>query len=373
MFFVSAVIATVYIGVIFTYTFSWHKALRKPGPSSDFSPKVSVIVAAKDEEQHITSLLDCLYRQTSDRHSFEVILVDDHSEDSTRLLAEQWRLTHQDFPLHIFVSPNGQNGKKNALQYAVDHASGELIAATDADCLPPPQWIASTRNAFSDSKRHICCGLTSYTAETTLFHRLQSLEFLSLVACGMASVALRRPIMCNGSNLVYRRNSFLAVGGYETNLSTASGDDIFLMLKMREKFGKSAIGLCLSNNSVVQTHPANTLREFLSQRLRWAGKTPRMHSGDIYFVALAVFLMSLCLCAVSIGYVFSASFFPSFALAWSVKFIVDYPIIHSVTGLVKKKHLRKYYFPLQIIYPFYIVAVATISLLVRPSWKQRKI
>lgn len=373
MFFVSAILATVYFGVIFTYSLSWYKALRKPVVSNDFSHNVSVVIAAKDEEVHITTLLDCLWQQTVDRHSFEVILVDDHSEDSTRLLAEQWLSWHRDFPLRILISPVGQEGKKKALQYAVAHAAGELIAVTDADCLLPPTWIESVRSAFTDRNLHICCGLTAYTSEKNLFHCLQSLEFLSLVASGMASVALGHPIMCNGANLAYRKASFLAVGGYKSNLSTASGDDIFLLLKMRKKFGKSAIGLYLSADAAVHTYPTNTLREFLSQRLRWAGKTPRTHSGDIYFVSLAVFLMSLCLCAVSIGYCFSASFFPSFISAWGVKLIADYPLIHSVTGVMKKKHLRKYYLPLQIIYPFYIVAVAGTSLLVRPTWKQRKI
>lgn len=373
MLFVFSTIAFLYFAVILTYTLSWYRALRFSSVKSVSLPMVSVVVAAKDEALHISFLLECLLHQTARPGSFEVILVNDHSEDDTLTVATQWYLQHPHFPLRIFTSPLHQHGKKEALQYAVNQASGELILATDADCLPPPRWIDTLREAFSDPDIHICGGLTVYTEEKTRFQFFQSLEFLTLVSCGMSSIALRHPVMCNGANLAYRKASFLAVGGYSHNLGTASGDDIFLMLKIRQHFGQSSAGVCLAADAIVSTHPSASLKAFLFQRLRWAGKTPGTRNGDIYFVSLTIFLMSLSLCVTTVGWCFSSSFFHAFLLVWIVKLVIDYPIIHSITGWVNKKYLRKYYFPLQIFYPFYIVLVAMLSWVVRPTWKNRKI
>jgi len=122
---------------------------------------------------------------------------------------------------------------------------------------------------------------------------MQHLEFLSLVASGAASVNSGFPVMCNGANLIYEKKAFDEVNGFDANENYASGDDVFLLLKMKKHFGKRSISVLNKPKAIVYTEAKKTLSELTHQRLRWASKTKGYRDFAILFVAAIVFGFNL--------------------------------------------------------------------------------
>ena len=110
-------------------------------------PRISIVVAARNEEQKIEAGLGSLLMQ--DYHDFEVILVNDRSTDSTASIA---RRLSQRFPslkvLDVAKLPDGWLGKNHALYLGASHASGELLLFTDADVVMRPDTITRASAYF---------------------------------------------------------------------------------------------------------------------------------------------------------------------------------------------------------------------------------
>src|SRR5690606_26349746 len=105
----------------------------------------------------------------------------------------------------------------------------------------------------------------------------------STLAFGVAS-------MCNGANLAFWKKAFDAVGGYTGSYNVASGDDQVLMFRMREKFGNQ-IRFVAEESAVVTTKACVSVKEFIHQRIRWAGKW--RHYQPLSVSVLAVFILCI--------------------------------------------------------------------------------
>ena len=178
------------------------------------------------------------------------------------------------------------------------------------------------------------------------------------------------PIMCNGANLAYEKKAFIEAGGYDANNKYTSGDDIFLMLAMK-KTAKRKIAFIKCNDAIVHTSAQTTMRDFINQRKRWASKSRGYTDAAIVSVALLVFLFNLSLIANAIFAIFSKAFLPVFLIGFIVKIVVDFPILFGITSFVKQKKLLLFYFPLQLVYPFYIILTACFGLFGKFEWKKR--
>ena len=93
---------------------------------------VSVIIPAYNEENTIESCLNSLLNQTIGKESYEVIVVDDGSTDSTSEIIKR-------YPVKLFRQ--GNSGPATARNLGAKNSSGEIILFTDADCVAEPNWI----------------------------------------------------------------------------------------------------------------------------------------------------------------------------------------------------------------------------------------
>lgn len=112
--------------------------------STPDAPAVSVIVPARDAEDTISRTLEALAAQRFDRE-YEVIVVDDGSSDRT---AEVVRAHQPSVTLLESSLTRGPGAARNA---AVEAARGDVLAFTDADCFPTPDWLARGVEALSQS------------------------------------------------------------------------------------------------------------------------------------------------------------------------------------------------------------------------------
>ena len=351
----------------FTYGLLSFRAQRSGVEKSPANKDVSILIAARNEGTNIEKLLQSLYNQSFSKDKFEVIIVDDHSTDETSNVSERFRVLHPEMKLKLLKATG--SGKKQAISQALHAAENELVMVTDADCELPGRWIESMVGYFVQSNLKMLLGPVLLSPANTLFEKLQVLEHLSLIASTAGSAAINMPVMCNGANMMYDRQAALDVEKYRTDMKIASGDDMFLMEQFIKHYGSQSVKFLLDNEAIVKTETKPNLKSFFSQRSRWASKTKAYTNWKIIATALIVLMFNL-----SIVFFFAAGFFMKvfwifFVLYVIMKTLIDFPILKRITHFMQQQKLLRWMFPLEFIYPFYVVFTAFSGLFTNVKWK----
>ncbi|UCG28444.1 MAG: glycosyltransferase, partial [Bacteroidales bacterium] len=202
MYVFSVLSGIAYMILVISYLAGWKKTRIFRDTSFEKKTKVSVIIPVRNEAVHIPDLIKALRRQEYPKELFEVILVDDHSSDSTR---EVIALCTKENSCCSLISST-LTGKKHALLEGIDLSSGDLILTTDADCRFGRSWISSVVSYFEKNNPDLVIGPVILNEGPGIFQDLQSLEFLSLAGSSGGSAGIGRPILCSGANLAYRRD-----------------------------------------------------------------------------------------------------------------------------------------------------------------------
>lgn len=242
-------------------------------PSQDTPlPAVSVVVCAHNEHKNLQDYLHTLLAQ--DYPCFEVIVVDDSSEDGSDLLLEQWSRQYTNL-YHTFV-PRGArvlSSKKLALTIGIKAAHYEHILLTDADCRPESKcWIREMMQGFANEQTEIVLGFSPYFEKKGLLNRLIGYDtlFNGLQYMGMARAG--KPYMGVGRNLAYKRDTFFSSGGFKGLLSNRAGDDDLFVNRIATTNNTSVV---CNQNSLMWSEPKTTWREWLHQKRRHLSVSPQ--------------------------------------------------------------------------------------------------
>lgn len=329
--------------------------------------KVSVLIAARNEGKNIEKLLQSLYNQTFAKENFEVIVVDDHSDDETSEIAERFKVSHPEMSLKLLKATG--SGKKQAISQALHAADNEVVIVTDADCELPAKWIEKMLAFYIAKDLKMLLGPVLLSPADTLFEKLQVLEHMSLIASTAGSAAIGMPVMCNGANMMYDRKSALNVEKDRTDMKLASGDDMFLMEQFIARYGSKAIGFFLNREVIVKTATMPNLKAFFRQRTRWTSKTKAYTNWKIIATALTIFLFNLSIVFFFVAGFFMPVFWAFYVLYVIMKTLIDYPIIRRISAFMKQKKLKFWTLPLEFIYPFYVVFTAFAGMFTKVRWK----
>ncbi len=330
---------------------------------------LSVIVPFRNEEPTISFLLSDLFSQNYPDGKFEVLLVNDHSEDQSMLKAEEV-IKSSSFSNCMFIQP-AATGKKEAITEGVKHANGIVIVTVDADCRVGADWLKSINAMFANDTIKLSFGPVRIESGNSIFSKMQSLEFLSLIGSGVATMAYGTPTMCNGANLAFRKEAFKEVGGYDGNAQIASGDDEFLMRKIAKKF-PSGIKFNNYEQGIVTTNPQSSLSEFMAQRIRWAGKWSAHRDVRSKLLALFIFSFHAMLLVAPFFVLHNklALIFVGFLLL--SKSIAEYRFLRVVSIWLNIRWNWPAFILLQLTYSLYAVVTGLAALFVKPVWKGRK-
>ncbi|MFT4733449.1 MAG: cellulose synthase/poly-beta-1,6-N-acetylglucosamine synthase-like glycosyltransferase [Arcticibacterium sp.] len=332
--------------------------------------KISLIIPVRNEEKGIQNLLNDLEAQSLAKTDFEVLIVNDNSTDSTQdIVLSHINKSKINFKLiQLLEAQIGFSPKKRAIGKAIGLSEGEIIVTTDGDCRPASQWLETIQAYFANYdcvflSAPVC--LSSPKPEkffTRIWYKFQEIEFASLIVSGATSIKMGKPNMCSGANLAYLKSAFHEVGAYEGNDHIASGDDEFLMHKMKEHF-PNGVHYLKNETSLVQTSPIPDLASFYNQRKRWASKW--QHYSAISPKILALFIFSC-------NALFLFALF-SVDVNWILlKLIPEFFFLSSVLLFFKKSKLIPLIPLLQIIYPMYVVFFGLLSLKKNKYvWKER--
>ena len=329
--------------------------------------KATVIVPARNEERFIGRCLEGLLDQDCGSEYYEILVVDDGSEDRTAEI------------VHSFSSRGvryerldaDKQGKKAALAKGIALASHEIIITTDADCVHPRTWVSTLLQHRAGTQAELLAAPVCMRTERTFLERFQSLDFLSLQAITAAAVSAKRFNMCNGANLLYTRAAFRYVNGFQGIDHVASGDDVLLMEKIARAFpGK--VQYCYSKDAVVETEPVTSWYEFFQQRIRWAGKSTQFSSTLIQLILLIVYLLNLIIFCMMFVSVIQPALLVYTLLVLVLKAVIEYSFMNRAALFFGKKALMKWFIVVQPLYTAYIVAAATLGFFRSYEWKGRR-
>lgn len=344
-------------------------------------PFISIIIAARNEEKNIGKCIQSIIDQTYPSDKFEILVTDDHSTDQTVPVIESFQKENIKI-LHLadFVSDQNINSyKKKSIDTALQFAKGKLIVTTDADCVAPPKWIETLAH-FYEQKSPIFIALPvnfndplpNDSGIKKLFKIFQSLDFMALQGITGASVFKRVHAMCNGANLAYEKKVFFKVEGFDGIDQLASGDDMLLMQKIKTHY-PNEIEFLKSKEVIVNTHPAENLREFINQRIRWASKAGYYTDKKIIAVLLLVYLLNAWLLILGIFSFFYLAAFYLFIISLLVKTIAELFFLFPVARFFKKQKQLWWFLPAQPFHILYTVIAGWLGKFGSYQWKGRKV
>lgn len=375
VFLFTVLLSLCYVGLIGAFTIAWPKTITIKSASPVTLPSITVIIPVRNEEHVIESCLGKIISQLYPSGLVEIIVVDDHSTDRTAEAVQHF-IDNNDIKKQIRLihskPSTGKAFKKNAINQAIHLAKGDLIITTDADCEARPQWLLSIGNFYGATGCKMITGPVVYHKDHTLLGKMQTLEFISLVASGASSLNLGLPLMCNGANLTFEKDAFFKVKGYEDNAHIPSGDDTFLMMKLQKEYpGK--VRFIADPQAMVYTEAVNSLSGFVNQRKRWSSKTKHYKSFYIKSVAVLILLLNFLILAFLGAYVIKGLFLKELMFLLLSKSVIDIVFLSRPLVFFKRRDLLIYFLPSQFLYPFYVVFIGLMAQWGTYKWKERKI
>ena len=374
-----------YSALLVYYRKSWGSIPDfKVEANSKLGTKISIIIPARNEEENIGYCLQSIIEQSYPAHLFEVLVVDDHSTDKTAAIIKSYASNNVKLiSLKDYLSANEINSyKKKAIEISIQQSNGELIVTSDADCIFPKNWLA-TIASFYESKRPafiVMPVLISYGKK--MIEVFQSLDFMTLQGITGASVHEKFHSMCNGANLAYTKEAFIAVNGFKGIDNIASGDDMLLMHKIYNQFPNN-IEYLKSREVIVTTNPVSTIQEFFNQRIRWASKADQFDDKRIFIVLIIVYFLNVLMMVLPIVALISnrsisimniqLSMFNFYASLLLIKTIFELFFLYPVAKFFNQTKLL-WWFP--IAQPFHIVYTVIAGWLGKfgkYTWKERSV
>ncbi|MCH7592235.1 MAG: glycosyltransferase [Planctomycetes bacterium] len=237
------------------------------------APRLSVLVAAKDEESNIEACIDSLLDQ--DYPEFEIIAIDDRSEDATpdilarleRRPASPGAPGSPDRLRVVTVSslPDGWQGKSHAMHKGVALCTGEWLLFTDADCR------FTARNALSMAMRDAIETDTEFLSMTPFLETLTTWERIVQPACALVLMLFfvpkkvndpkRKTAYANGAFMLLQRSCYDIIGGHKSVQGQVNED-----IQLAKVAKRMAVRL-----RVVETDDLYRTRMYSTMRAAWAG------------------------------------------------------------------------------------------------------
>lgn len=335
-------------------------------PATDIS--ISVIIPARNEENNIRQLLEAIQQQTYPAGLTEVIVVDDNSTDQTAAIVRGFS-----FAKLVQLTENNINSyKKKAIESGINIATGQLIITTDADCIPPKEWLQTIAAYKKEKDAVFIAAPVVFDCNSSALQLFQAMDFMILQGITGASVYKNIHSMCNGANLAYERKVFYEVNGFTGVDHIASGDDMLLMHKIWKQY-QDRVHYLKSKDAIVSTQPMKTWKTFFNQRIRWASKAKNYDDKRIMAVLLLVYLFNLSFLVLGIAGFFCYYYWLYLAGLWIAKTIVELPFFLSVADFFSKQQTTKLFFFFQPLHIVYTIISGLLGQFGKYEWKGRKV
>jgi len=375
---VTIVFSALYFLLVLYFFIGWLRLNSKPAnppTRQPAEPFVSIIIPVRNESDNIKVCLESIFKQTYPADNFEVIVIDDYSTDPTLRLAREFtqpNLLVLDLQQYLNEAGEYVPNKKKAIALGIKNAKGDLIITTDGDCVMGENWLSAMVEFYTSNDYKLVTGPVMVKPARGPFSWFQQLDVMSLIGVTGATIRNSSPTMCNGANLMYAKSTFHEVDGFKGNHDMPSGDDIFLMHKIADKYPGS-IGFAKVYDACVLTKPEKGICRFISQRKRWLSKSRRFGgfkiSLQLYFVYL--FNCLIIVDAINLININDDLMWLPLVVAGGTKLFCDILFNIPLTVFFRKLILLLLLPIIEIFHTLYIVLIGIVSVFGSYRWKDR--
>lgn len=332
---------------------------------------ISIVMSARNEEATIRECLEQIIKQNFSKQHFEIILIDDASEDNTYKIAlsilEKSGLSYQ------LIKQDTHKGKKQNIATAIEKAKGSIIITSDADVVyRHPNWLLTVSNYFKAYSPNMLIMPIDFETQSGFLTKFQVTENLALTAITAGYSGIKKSFMCNGANLAFKKNAYELVSGYQSHLHISSGEDVFLMEDIK-KINPQSIHYALIRELIVKTAAINTIKDLFQQRIRWASKAKYNSNNLNVFAGFIILAANLLFLALFVAILKKSVIIPYLSIFVLAKFVFDFLLLFLASNFLgRTKHIW-WIIPFECIYWIYAFIVGIGSLFLKPYWKGKKI
>jgi cellulose synthase/poly-beta-1,6-N-acetylglucosamine synthase-like glycosyltransferase len=360
----------MYVITIAIFVFGFNKVKEFKPKNLELKTRFTVVIPFRNEANNLPKLLESINALEYAKNSVEFLFVDDDSIDDSCSIIQKFFINNQ-YNTQVLKNIRLSNSpKKDAITTALKASSKEWVITTDADCVLPKNWLKIIDNFIQQKDCNMVVAPVTYLANNSFLHQFQLLDFLSLQASTISGFGLQNPFLCNGANLVYKKEVFTKVNGFDNNNSIASGDDIFLLEKFLQ-FDQPKVAYLKSNKAIVKTFPTNTFNKLVHQRVRWASKAA---SYNLLFGKLIgiLILFGNSIVALSPLLVYLQIISSTTAISYFIlKLLIDSILIKKVSHFYNQELSFSKYILSSICYPYFTLFIFLKSTFSSYTWKER--
>lgn len=356
-------ILVVFFYILLTLLFAF--SFRNPAAvTSDFEPKISIIVAARNEAQNLSASLQSLCDVNYPAEKYEIVVVDDNSNDDSPEIIKRFAADPLFRCIRLNENEKTRPGKAGAILEGIDQSRGEIIFVTDADCRVPRNWVKNLLRYF-DRDTGLVGGFTLLDRQgdkTSLWGKIQSCDLCFLLGIAAASAHLKKPVSWLGNNMAFRRTAYDLVGGYAA-LGHSLVED-FALINAIAGSGKLKVTFIHHPDSLVTSLPATNVMDFYRQRKRWASDMKQVPPFGLFIMAssfLSHFAIVAAFLLLPIELAFAGFFF---------LFTADFIFLFRVLSTLQRKDLLRYFIGFEWLYFAYTLLLPVLHFFDRKIlWK----
>ena len=369
-------ILAIYIGLILNLSIAFDKVKPFTNDSETARTTFSIVIPFRNEADNLNALLRSLANQNYPKELFEIILVDDDSQDESIKIINTFSTTYHSQTNHLNLNllnnkRLSDSPKKDAITTAIAIAKNAWIVTTDADCIAQNEWLTTIDSFINQHHPKMIVAPVNFHSVDSFFNNFQWLDVMSLQASTIAGFGLNKPFLCNGANLAYEKELFNELNGFKNNDTIASGDDIFFLETTLKKY-PTHISYLKDINATVYTKPESNLSNLFHQHVRWAGKTSAYNNAFGKWVGFIILLMNASvICAIALGITQLIPVGYMLLIVW-LKAMTDVLLIKKAVRFHNQYICWKYYILSSLLYPFFTVSVVVYAMLFRYKWKGRR-
>ena len=316
--------SAVLIQIIYYLAVFLRPARNKPPQQPSVQPPVSVIVCARNEGENLRKYLPKILEQ--DYPDFEVIVVNDCSEDDTLMILAELEQTYTNLRhTSIEVDRKFTHGKKLAVTIGLKSAKNEHIVLTDADCYPASNhWLADMMAAYAENTE-IVLGYGGYEARKGLLNKIIRFDTISIAMQYLGLAKAKHPYMGVGRNMSYTRSIFFSKNGFQSHYHLMSGDDD---LFVNERATKRNTRIVTTKESITISEPCETFGQWIKQKKRHLSTWTHYRFGTKFSLSIELFSRLLFYAALIVA-IYPFGLYIEAASAFALRLIVQL-IIYKV-------------------------------------------
>jgi biofilm PGA synthesis N-glycosyltransferase PgaC len=333
-------------------------------------PFFSIVISARNEATNIQECVLQIIKQNFPKHLFELILVDDASEDETYQIA--FELLDRSGLNHQIIKQSSHKGKKQNIAQAIQRSQGSIIITSDADVVyRNPNWLLTISDYFRKHASDMLIMPIDFETQEGFLTKFQIMENLALMATTAGYTGIQKPFMCNGANLAFKKSAYDNVLGYQSHIHISSGEDVFLLEDLKKI--NCRIDYALMRELIVKTKAHTSLKSLLQQRLRWANKAKYNPNALNLFAGFIIIAANMLFLALLVAILKKSVIIPYLSIFVLAKCVFDFLLLFLASNFLGRSKYMWWLIPFECIYWTYALTVGISSMFIKPLWKGKKI